>query len=35
VSATLVLLVVYGALLVGAGVYVTRRVKSSSDFFVA
>ncbi len=34
-SATLVLLLAYGALLVGAGLVVARRVRASSDFFVA
>jgi SSS family solute:Na+ symporter len=35
VSATLVLLLVYGALLVGAGLVVALRVRASGDFFVA
>jgi SSS family solute:Na+ symporter len=35
VSATLVLLGIYAALLVGGGVYVARRVRGSGDFFVA
>ena len=35
VSATLVLLFVYAALLVAAGVFVARRVRGSGDFFVA
>jgi SSS family solute:Na+ symporter len=34
-SATLVLLLVYAALLVGAGLWVSRRVRGSGDFFVA
>ncbi|HEX9188744.1 MAG TPA: sodium:solute symporter family protein [Vicinamibacteria bacterium] len=34
-TATHVLLLVYAALMVGAGVLVARRVKGSSDFFVA
>jgi solute:Na+ symporter, SSS family len=35
VSATLVLLLVYAALMVAAGLLVARRVKASGDFFVA
>ena len=34
-TATHVLLIVYAAVLVGAGFLVTRRVKVSADFFVA
>ncbi len=34
-TATLALLGVYAALMVGAGLYVTRRVRASGDFFVA
>lgn len=34
-TATHVLLLVYAALLVGAGIWVTRRVRVSGDFFVA
>jgi SSS family solute:Na+ symporter len=34
-SATLVLLLVYACLMVGAGVFVARRVRGSGDFFVA
>src|SRR5512134_365133 len=34
-SVTLALLALYACLLVGAGLYVSRRVKGSGDFFVA
>ena len=34
-TSTLLLLLVYAVLMVGAGVYVTRRVRTSGVFFVA